>query len=71
MAERNSQVKDVEDMRKMVTVKTNGVDIFTASWMALNRGRRNERVSRSSSFLLHNPLFCGLWIHYARVLFHK
>ncbi|PON15085.1 hypothetical protein C2W62_25690 [Candidatus Entotheonella serta] len=72
VAEHNSQVKkDVEDMRKMVSVKTNGVDIFTAAWMALNPGSRNERVSRSSAFLRHNPLFCGLWIHYVRVLFHQ
>ncbi|KAI3573588.1 hypothetical protein IWW34DRAFT_707176 [Fusarium oxysporum f. sp. albedinis] len=64
----NDAMKDLEDMRKMVTVKLNGVDIFTASRMALNRSSRNDRASRSSSFLLHNPLFCGLWIHYARVL---
>ncbi|KAK4074670.1 hypothetical protein Purlil1_12889 [Purpureocillium lilacinum] len=50
VAEHNSQVKkDVEDMRKMVTVKMNGVDIFTASWMALNAGSRNERVCRPVS----------------------
>ncbi|KAJ4244163.1 hypothetical protein NW764_016578 [Fusarium oxysporum] len=63
--------KDFEDMRNMVRVKINGVDIFTASRMALNRDTRNESASRPSSFLLHNPLFCGLWIHYARVLFHQ
>ncbi|WKT54174.1 hypothetical protein QSH57_004758 [Fusarium oxysporum f. sp. vasinfectum] len=56
--------KNFEDMRNMVRVKINGVDIFTASRMALNRGTRNESASRPSSFLLHNPLFCGLWIHY-------
>ncbi|KAG6980387.1 hypothetical protein FocnCong_v009731 [Fusarium oxysporum f. sp. conglutinans] len=67
----NDAKKDFKDMRKMVTVKINGVDIFTASRMALNRSSRNESASRSSSFLLHNPLFCGLWIHYARVLFHQ
>ncbi|KAK2666955.1 hypothetical protein RAB80_017376 [Fusarium oxysporum f. sp. vasinfectum] len=67
----NDAKKDLEDMRKMVTVKLNGVDIFTASRMALNRSSRNDRASRSSSFLLHNPLFCGLWIHYARVLLHQ
>ncbi|KAH7184321.1 hypothetical protein BKA60DRAFT_588785 [Fusarium oxysporum] len=67
----NDAKKYFKDMRKMVTVKINDVDIFTASRMALNRGRRNESPSRSSSFLLHNPLFCGLWIHYARVLFHQ
>ncbi|KAH7191415.1 hypothetical protein BKA60DRAFT_584785 [Fusarium oxysporum] len=67
----NDAKKYFKDMRKMVTVKINDVDIFTASRMALNRGRRNESASRSSSFLLHNPLFCGLWIHYARVLFHQ
>ncbi|EXK76386.1 hypothetical protein FOQG_18873 [Fusarium oxysporum f. sp. raphani 54005] len=67
----NDAKKDFKDMRKMVTVKINGVDIFTASRMALNRGSRNESASRSSSFLLHNPLFCGLWIHYARVMFHQ
>ncbi|EXL39720.1 hypothetical protein FOCG_17691 [Fusarium oxysporum f. sp. radicis-lycopersici 26381] len=63
--------KNFEDMRNMVRVKINGVDIFTASRMALNRGTRNESASRPSSFLLHNPLFCGLWIHYVRVLFHQ
>ncbi|KAF4455159.1 hypothetical protein F53441_2448 [Fusarium austroafricanum] len=67
----NDAKKDFKDMRKMVTVKINGVDISTASRMALNRGRRNESASRSSSFLLHNPLFCGLWIHYACVLFRQ
>ncbi|KAH7471243.1 hypothetical protein FOMA001_g13142 [Fusarium oxysporum f. sp. matthiolae] len=67
----NDAKKDFKDMRKMVTVKINDVDIFTASRMALNRSSRNESASRSSSFLLHNPLFCGLWIHYARVLFHQ
>ncbi|EGU73926.1 hypothetical protein FOXB_15563, partial [Fusarium oxysporum f. sp. conglutinans Fo5176] len=67
----NDAKKDLEDMRKMVTVKLNGVDIFTASRMALNRSSYNDRASRSSSFLLHNPLFCGLWIHYARVLLHQ
>ncbi|KAJ4016130.1 hypothetical protein NW761_015102 [Fusarium oxysporum] len=67
----NDAMKDLEDMRKMVTVKLNGVDIFTASRMALNRSTYNDRASRSSSFLLHNPLFCGLWIHYARVLLHQ
>ncbi|KAG7413153.1 hypothetical protein Forpi1262_v017248 [Fusarium oxysporum f. sp. raphani] len=67
----NDAKKDLEDMRKMVTVKLNGVDIFTASRMALNRSSRNDRASQSSSFLLHNPLFCGLWIHYARVLLHQ
>ncbi|KAF4443572.1 bloom syndrome protein [Fusarium austroafricanum] len=67
----NDAKKDLEDMRKMVTVKINGVDIFTASRMALNRTSRNESANRSSSFLLHNPLFCGLWIHYARVLLHQ
>ncbi|KAF9773358.1 hypothetical protein IL306_008854 [Fusarium sp. DS 682] len=55
----------------MVTVKINGVDIFTACRMALNRSSRNDSASRSSSFLLHNPLFCGLWIHYARVLLRQ
>lgn len=68
---KNDVKKDLEDMRKVVTVIINGVDIFTASRMALNRGSRDGSVSRSSSFLLHNPLFCGLWIHYARVLFHQ
>ncbi|SCV61293.1 uncharacterized protein FFFS_15862 [Fusarium fujikuroi] len=67
----NDAKKDLEDMRKMVTVKLNGVDIFTASQMALNRSSRNDRASRSSSFLLHNPVFCCLWIHYARVLLHQ
>ncbi|KAK7586288.1 hypothetical protein V3481_009033 [Fusarium oxysporum f. sp. vasinfectum] len=67
----NDAKKDFKDMRKMVTVKINSVDIFTASRMALNRSSRNESASRSSSFLLHNLLFCGLWIHYARVLFHQ
>ncbi|KAH7460204.1 hypothetical protein FOMA001_g19618 [Fusarium oxysporum f. sp. matthiolae] len=67
----NDTKKDLEDMRKMVTVKINGVDIFTACRMALNRSSRNDSASRSSSFLLHNPLFCGLWIHYARVLLHQ
>ncbi|EXM15213.1 hypothetical protein FOTG_16428 [Fusarium oxysporum f. sp. vasinfectum 25433] len=67
----NDAMKDLEDMRKMVTVKLNGVDIFTASRTAINRSSRNDKASRSSSFLLHNPLFCGLWIHYARVLLHQ
>ncbi|KAF6515428.1 hypothetical protein HZS61_005334 [Fusarium oxysporum f. sp. conglutinans] len=67
----NDAKKDLEDMRKMVTVKLNGVDIFTASRVRLNRSSYNDRASRSSSFLLHNPLFCGLWIHYARVLLHQ
>ncbi|EXA28826.1 hypothetical protein FOVG_19591 [Fusarium oxysporum f. sp. pisi HDV247] len=67
----NDAKKDLEDLRKMVTVNLNGVDIFTASRMALNRSSRNDSASRSSSFLLHNPLFCGLWIHYARVLLHQ
>ncbi|KAH8755072.1 hypothetical protein F5883DRAFT_687405, partial [Diaporthe sp. PMI_573] len=72
VAERNIVVKkDLEDMRRMVTVQMNGVDIFTASRMVSNRGSRNESASRPSSFLQHNPLFCGLWIHYARVLFHQ
>ncbi|EXM14534.1 hypothetical protein V3481_012917 [Fusarium oxysporum f. sp. vasinfectum] len=67
----NDAKKDLEGMRKMVTVKINGVDIFTASRIALNRSSRNDSASRSSSFLLHNPLFCGLWTHYARVLLHQ
>jgi hypothetical protein len=63
--------KAFEHMRNMLTVKMNGVDIFTISRMAPNCGTRIESASRPSSFLLHNPLFCGLWIHYVRVAFHQ
>ncbi|RKL04432.1 hypothetical protein BFJ70_g17207 [Fusarium oxysporum] len=67
----NDAKKDLEDIYKMVMVKLNGVDIFIASRMALDCSSCNNRASRSSSFLLYNQLFCGLWIHYARVLLHQ
>ncbi|KAF5234223.1 hypothetical protein FAUST_7749 [Fusarium austroamericanum] len=63
--------KGFEQMRNMLKVEINGVDIFTVCKMTANRGTRNESPSRPSSFLLHNPIFCGLWIHYVRVLFHQ
>ncbi|KAF7555341.1 hypothetical protein G7Z17_g2208 [Cylindrodendrum hubeiense] len=72
MAEYTSDLKkDVKNLREMATVKMEGKDIFSIVGAALSHDSRSERAKRPSSFLLHNPLFCGLWIHYARVLFHE
>ncbi|KAH6976511.1 hypothetical protein BKA56DRAFT_589718 [Ilyonectria sp. MPI-CAGE-AT-0026] len=63
--------QELEDVRSMATVKKNGVDIFTVFRTALYHGSGYESEHRTSHFMLHNPVFCGMWIHYVRVSMHK
>ncbi|KAH7000764.1 hypothetical protein EDB80DRAFT_724433 [Ilyonectria destructans] len=63
--------QELEDVRSIATVRKNGVDIFTVFRTALCRGSGYESENGTSSFLLHNPVFCGMWIHYVRVRMHK
>ncbi|KAL6918992.1 hypothetical protein FSST1_003018 [Fusarium sambucinum] len=57
--------KIIGNMRDMLKVKKDGYDIFTVARIAANG------IDRPSSFFLHNPLFCGLWINYVRMNFHQ
>ncbi|KAH7128876.1 hypothetical protein EDB81DRAFT_808444 [Dactylonectria macrodidyma] len=63
--------KELDNLCHMASVTKNGVDIFTAYRKALYHGSGYESENWTSSFLLHNPVFCGLWIHYGRVRMHQ
>lgn len=56
----NALCKDLEKLCDTSKVR-HGMDIFTALLSS------RDATSRQSPFLLHNPFFCGLWIHHRRV----
>ncbi|KAI5462203.1 hypothetical protein BGZ63DRAFT_403462 [Mariannaea sp. PMI_226] len=62
---------DIDDLRSMLQVSIDGMDIFTITRMIANLDSHLVNTGRPSSFLLHNPLFCGLWIHHLRVPVHQ
>lgn len=72
MVEHSGDVdQELEDVRSIATVRKNGVDIFTVFRTGLYRGSGYQSENWTSSFLLHNPVYCGMWIHYVRVRMHK
>lgn len=62
--------EELEQISAMVKLEALGMDIFTVSW-SLGVDKHNENSSRPSFFLQHNPLFCGLWMNFIRVLLHN
>lgn len=51
------------DIQEISTMWAPGRDIFTLFRIGLR--------DRDSAFLAHNPMFCGLYVHFVRGLFHR
>ncbi|KAF6821735.1 hypothetical protein CPLU01_12447 [Colletotrichum plurivorum] len=57
--------KAIKDIQELSTMWAPGRDIFKMFRVA------GGIQDRDSAFLAHNPLFCGLYVHFVRALFHR